>query len=120
MIRDKILSKLIPAMGAQLSDATEDYVFTRTTDGTFDPIQNSYVPGVEEEVSGKGIYLSFSLYEQQANEIAHGDVKFIIPSTYERPPIGSVVTVKGEQYHVIDYLNSPANVIYTAQLRRIG
>lgn len=119
-LRDEILAELVPEMSLDLADATEAYSFERSIGGGWDAVNNKPIAGTVTAFNGQGIYTSFSLYEQQQSEILHGDVKFIIPSIYERPFVGEVLTVKDDKYNIINEFNSPANVIYTLQLRRVG
>ncbi len=119
-LRDEILNELLPEMDGDLSEAVESYLFIKKTGGGWDDQNDKPIPSVESTVTGRCFFLSFTLYEMQTYNILNGDVKCIIPSNYERPLQGTRLTIGSQVYEIINEILSPANVVYTLQLRKVG
>lgn len=93
-------------LGPLLADVT----LTRTTEGVYDPVTMTYIPGSTETFTGRGSLDSFQMETEYGMTWGDGDVRVIIlaATLYTDPVAGDVLTIQGRTLAVLAAVRDPA------------
>ena len=121
-IQDEINAEM---QGGDLADVTFTYTGEREVRGTFDP--ENPEPSSTETYSWTGIFgLSFTKIDTEIFKIEQQDQKAIIFMRNGselipfEPRIDEVVTVRGQDFIIVDMVRIPADNGWALQMRKYG
>jgi hypothetical protein len=83
---------------------------TRETEGYYDPVTMTYVPGETETFTGKGSLDSFEATTEYGMAWSDGDVRVIIlaEALGTDPTVGDTLTIQGRTLAVLGAVLDPA------------
>lgn len=103
-------------VGAALKSVMLPAVLTRTTQGAYDPITDTY-PTTTTEYACRGLVEAYSTYTEKARSLQPSDRKvLILGATLDTTPaLNDVVTIRGEAFTVGRVDTDPAQATWILQ-----
>lgn len=122
---NNIQDEIYAEMSGDLADVSFPYIGTRKIQGTFNP--ENPTSGTTQTYTWLGIFgLSFTVRDTETFKIEAQDQKGIVfmrngsEQIPFEPRIDEVVTVRGQDFIVIDMVKIPADNGWTLQIRKYG
>lgn len=122
---NNIQDEIYAEMSGDLADVSFPYTGTRKIQGAFDP--ENPTAGTIQTYTWSGIFgLSFTVRDTETFKIEAQDQKGIVfmrngsEQIPFEPRIDEVVTVRGQDFIIVDILRIPADNGWTLQMRKYG
>lgn len=122
---NNIQDEIYAEMSGDLADVSYPYTGTRKIQGTFDP--ENPTAGTTQTYTWSGIFgLSFTVRDTETFKIEAQDQKGIVFMRNGselipfEPRIDEVVTVRGQDFIIVDMVKIPADNGWTLQMRKYG
>lgn len=122
---NNIQDEIYAEMSGDLADVSYPYTGTRKIQGAFDP--ENPTAGTTQAYTWSGIFgLSFTVRDTETFKIEAQDQKGIVfmrngaEQIPFEPRIDEVVTVRGQDFIIVDMVKIPADNGWTLQMRKYG
>lgn len=117
-LRDEITADIAEAFDNDLADAVSEFTGSRiVSQGTFDPVTETWSDPVTESYTGRGVFGSFDMRVVDGVQILRTDVKLtaLQAEVTGTPKIDDTIN----EMKVIHAGKDPADVTWILQLRRV-